>query len=495
MGSCEVLFYSLRQTKESFMKKITLIFPNQLFEDHPCLHKEEPIWLVEDFLFFRQFRFHVQKLILHRASMQSYAQDLLSRGFTVCYIESDKLTERESLGALLHASGVTDITLVDVVDTWLEQDLFKASKKYHFTLQVFDTPLFLTTKEDLRPFFTTKKKPFMKTFYEWQRKRLNILMEGDAPLGGKFSFDTENRKKLPRDYAPPTIPKPEVFSTISEAKKYVQKKFPDAYGNGEDFCHITTRKEARKALHDFLSSRLENFGPYEDALSSKYTTLNHSLLSSPLNIGLLTPKEVLTATLLYHQKNPFPLASLEGFIRQLIGWREFMRGIYIYSGTSIRNKNFFNHSQKLSPDWWQGTTGILPVDTVIQRMLSSAYTHHIERLMIIGNYMLLSEIHPHEVYRWFMELSIDSYDWVMVPNVYGMSQFACGGSFTTKPYFSGSNYILKMSDYPKGDWCKIWDDKFWLFLEKHRDFFAKNPRLSMLLGQIEKRRLLQNKSL
>jgi deoxyribodipyrimidine photolyase-related protein len=468
--------------------EITLIFPHQLFQAHPCLTKSKVVWLVEDFLFFRQYPFHSHKLILHRASMKNYERLLLDQSYTVQYVESSKLTKRESLGKLLSQAGVTQVSLVDVTDTWLEEDLIKASKVYHFELEILDTPLFLTTREEFDSFFANKKKPFMKTFYEWQRKRLGILMDGDAPLGGRYSFDTENRKKLPKDYVPSALPEFVVNPFVAEAKHYVETHFPKAYGTGETFCHVTTHEEARAALSEFLQSRFYDFGPYEDALSTKYTTINHSLLSSPLNIGLLTPKEVIDAALLYHEKLPVPLPSLEGFVRQIVGWREFVRALYIRSGTSMRRGNFFEHHKKLGPEWWDATTGLLPVDTVISRMLHSAYSHHIERLMIIGNAMLLSEIEPDEVYRWFMELSIDGYDWVMVPNVYGMSQFADGGSFTTKPYFSGSNYIRKMSDYPQGEWCTIWDNQFWAFLEKHQTFFAKNPRLSMLVGQIEKRK-------
>ena len=469
-------------------KKITLVFPHQLFQEHPALHPDRTVWLVEDYLFFRQLRFHSHKLILHRASMKNYEKLLQTKGFSVHYIDTTLLTSRNSLGTLLNEAGVTDISLVDVTDTWLEQDIVKASREYSFSLEILETPLFLTTRKELDLFFQNKKKPFMKTFYEWQRKRLGILMDGNSPAGGKFSFDTENRKKLPRSYLPPAIPLLKTNPFVVEAKEYTRKLFPHAYGSGETFCHVTTHTEAQGLLVDFLHSRFHDFGPYEDALSSKYTTIHHSLLSSPLNIGLLTPREVIDAALVYHQKSPVPLSSLEGFVRQIIGWREFIRAVYLRSGTPMRRGNFFDHQTKLSPEWWNATTNVLPVDTVIQRMLHSAYSHHIERLMVIGNYMLLSEIHPDDVYRWFMELSIDSYDWVMVPNVYGMSQFADGGSFTTKPYFSGSNYIRKMSDFPQGEWCAVWDTKFWSFLEKHRIFFAKNHRLSMLLGQIEKRK-------
>jgi deoxyribodipyrimidine photolyase-related protein len=178
--------------------------------------------------------------------------------------------------------------------------------------------------------------------------------------------------------------------------------------------------------------------------------------------------------------------SLEGFVRQVIGWREFVHGIYHHRGTEIRNGNFWNFDRPLPRSFYDATTGIPPVDRVIRQLLDDGYCHHIERLMVLGNFMLLCRIHPDDVYRWFMEMFVDSYDWVMVPNVYGMSQFADGGTFTTKPYLSGSNYILKMSDEPKGPWCQIWDGLFWTFIGDHTPFFLKNPRLSMMARSWEK---------
>jgi deoxyribodipyrimidine photolyase-related protein len=208
--------------------------------------------------------------------------------------------------------------------------------------------------------------------------------------------------------------------------------------------------------------------------------LFHSAISPLINVGLLNPSQVLDSAVAYAQANDVPINSLEGFIRQILGWREFIRASYEVDGGKMRNQNFFNHTRKLPDSFWNGSTGIDPVDHSIKTALSFGYTHHIERLMVMGNFMLLNQIHPDEVYRWFMGMYIDAYDWVMVPNVYGMSQFADGGSFTTKPYISGSNYIKKMSDYPKGDWEEIWTALYWNFIADHEAFFKKNHRLSMM---------------
>jgi deoxyribodipyrimidine photolyase-related protein len=205
-----------------------------------------------------------------------------------------------------------------------------------------------------------------------------------------------------------------------------------------------------------------------------------------LNVGLLTPTEILDQAIAFAVENNIPLNSCEGFIRQILGWREFIRGVYEAKGTQERTTNYWKFKRKIPTSFWNGITGIPPVDNTIKKVLATGYCHHIERLMVLGNFMLLCEFDPDEVYRWFMELFIDAYDWVMVPNVYGMSQFADGGLMATKPYISGSNYLMKMSDYEKGDWQPIWDGLFWRFMNTHRDFFLKNPRLGMLVKTFDK---------
>jgi deoxyribodipyrimidine photolyase-related protein len=215
--------------------------------------------------------------------------------------------------------------------------------------------------------------------------------------------------------------------------------------------------------------------------------LHHSVLTPYLNTGLLTPKQVLEKILKAYQQQAAPLNSVEGFIRQIIGWREFIRGVYEAVGTKQRTTNYWKFTRKIPASFYDGTTGIAPVDDTIKKLLATGYSHHIERLMVLSNFMLLCEFDPDEVYRWFMELYIDAYDWVMVPNVYGMGQFADGGLMCTKPYISGSNYIFKMSDYKKGaPWAATWDALFWRFMHVHRSFFLQNPRLGMLIRTFDK---------
>jgi deoxyribodipyrimidine photolyase-related protein len=251
------------------------------------------------------------------------------------------------------------------------------------------------------------------------------------------------------------------------------------------FCFPTTYAESKEWLQTFFKSRFSEFGPYEDAIVSNENVLHHGVLTPVMNVGLLTPKYIIDEALQYASNHEIPMNSLEGFIRQITGWREFMRAVYQLKGREERTKNYWGFTRKIPASFWNGTTGIEPVDITIKKVLEVGYCHHIERLMVLGNFMLLCEFDPDEVYRWFMELFIDAYDWVMVPNVYGMSQFADGGLMSTKPYISGSNYLMKMSDYKKGEWQNVWDGLFWRFMHTQRDFFLQNPRLGMLVRSFD----------
>ena len=469
------------------MKTATLIFPNQLFKTNPAVAANGEIYLVEEFLFFRQLNFHKQKLVLHRASMKFYEDFLIKKGFKVNYIESSsEFSDVRKLMPHLIEKGFTEIHFCDVADNYLERRI----KKYAENVELVqhETSLFLNSKEELDLYFKGKKRYFQTKFYTQQRTTRRILLDKDLqPTGGKWSFDEENRLKYPKGKTPPEAKFPAKNPFRREAEKYVEANFGGNYGDLTGaFIYPTTYAESEAWLSQFLKNRFREFGAYEDAIVAKEHLLNHSLLTAMLNVGLLLPGEIIEKTLEYARENDVPINSAEGFIRQMIGWREFMRGVYEFAGTRERTTNFWKFKRKIPESFWTGTTGIAPVDITVKKVLETGYCHHIERLMVIGNFMLLCEFDPDEVYKWFMELFIDAYDWVMVPNIYGMSQFADGGLMATKPYISGSNYLMKMSDYKKGDWQKIWDALFWNFMDKHRGFFLKNPRLGMLVKTFDK---------
>lgn len=464
------------------MTEITLIYPHQLFANHPAIAKGRAVWLIEDPLFFGNDAhwpalMHKQKLMLHRASMKAYAAELEQDGHGVQYIEAFEKPVLPSKTKVIH--------LADPADDVLMRRLTRFAGKHGAELMVHDSPNFLSPASFLENHIASKKKPFMAKFYEAQRKRMNLLIEEDgSPTGGKWSFDTENRAKLPKHHVPPMEPRVSGNAFTKEAADYVSKHFPNHPGSLKHFRWPVTRKDAEVWLDRFIEERIEHFGLYEDAISTGHAYLYHSAITPMLNIGLLDPRDVIGRVMA--KAGSIPMNSLEGFIRQIIGWREFMHGIYRHRGTEIRNGNYWNFDRPLPRSFYDGTTGIPPVDRVIRQLLEDGYCHHIERLMVLGNFMLLCRIKPDDIYRWFMEMFVDSYDWVMVPNVFGMSQFADGGTFTTKPYLSGSNYILKMSDERKGPWCEIWDGLFWTFIGDHLPFFLKNPRLSMMARSWEK---------
>lgn len=471
------------------MKSAVIIFPHQLFKTHPALIKDAVIFLTEEYLFFKQFNFHQQKLMLHRATMKFYESWLLQNKCRVQYIEaSQKESDCRLLIDQLFKQQFTDIHIADVADNWLRKRLRAACEKNKLTLHTYASPNFLNTVEETNDFFKKKKTYFQTDFYTWQRRQRTLLMEKDGkPTGGKWTFDADNREKYPKKQTPPPLHLPEQNKFLIEAKKYVAKQFPNNYGHLQsEPLFATTFDDAEKWLDDFLHNRFKEFGVYEDAIVTNEVVLHHSVLAPMLNVGLLSPQQIIDKTLLIAQKQNIPLNSLEGFIRQIIGWREFIRLVYEREGSKQRTTNYWKFKRKIPETFWTGNTGIPPIDSTIKKVLKHGYCHHIERLMVLGNFMLLCEFDPDEVYRWFMELFIDAYDWVMVPNVYGMTQFADGGLMTTKPYISGSNYLMKMSDYEKGEWQAVWDGLFWRFMHIHRNFFTKNPRLGMLINTFDK---------
>lgn len=468
--------------------EILLLFPNQLFREHLALQPGRPVTLLEEELFFTQFLFHQQKLVLHRASMQAYRQRLLAQNFTCEYVEAHQPTAdvRQWVDKAV-TNGLGHLHIIDPVDYRLRFRIEDAVAKAKISLTVHLNPNFLNEMPAANAFFDGRKKYYQTDFYVAQRKQRGLLLEPDGqPTGGKWSFDTENRVKFPKTEAVPVLNWPAPSAEVTKAITYVETHFAHHYGQACDFRYPTTHAAAEAWLDDFLAQRLAKFGVYEDAQVACESVLYHSLLTPMLNIGLLNPQQIIDATLAHAARHEVPLNSLEGFLRQIVGWREFIRIVYEREGQQQRTRNFWGFERKIPPAFWTGTTGIAPVDIVIRKALSGAYNHHIERLMVLGNFFLLCEFDPDEVHRWFMEMYIDAYDWVMVPNVYGMTQFADGGLMTTKPYISGSNYLLKMGDWPKGDWQAIWDGLFWRFLHVNRNFFTRNPRLGMLVHTFDK---------
>ena len=467
------------------MKTAALVYPHQLFDPHPALTGADCVVFAEDPLFFKQYPFHQKKLVLHRASMKAYAAKLADSGLSVSYVEAGELKHTGDVVKRLTMLKVKRMQMVDVCDDWLERRLTTALRQAKIELLTLPDPHFLTNREQITEYTHGKKKLFFTDFYMQQRKRLKILLEpGNKPVGGQWSFDPDNRKKLPANATVPKVSWPKTDEYVTEAQAYVQKNFAGHYGTTDNFHYPIDHKQARAWLRQFVRDRLALFGDYEDAISTKHEIVFHSVLTPMLNTGLISPHEIIDEVL--KRSNDVPLNSLEGFLRQVIGWREFVRLVYLTHGRKQRTSNFWKLTKPMSKSFYDGTTGIEPVDHVIRQVLRTGYCHHIERLMILGNFLVLCDIHPDAVYQWFMELFIDAYDWVMVPNTYGMSQQADGGLMTTKPYISGSAYVLKMSDFKRGPWCPIWDALYWRFIDNHTEFFAANPRMAMMAKMKDK---------
>lgn len=470
-----------------------LILGNQLFDPGLVRQRiglEVPVYMREDCGLCTYFRFHKHKIIFFLAAMRAYADELRASGIEVHYEELSPDTHpfEDHLVAWLKSKGITLLSCFEIEDKFFETRLLRRLKQEGITFEIVRSPMFLTSRSEFASYLAKHKKPFMRTFYEAQRKRLKLLVDRDQrPIGGAWSFDQENRLALPAAVVPPALPEiKDAPEHIQAAQELCRLHFGEHPGSEADFWLPVTRDGARKWLKEFTTKRLAGFGPYEDAIPSHSPFVFHSVLTPFLNTGLLTPHEVIKETLAEAKRSKLPLNSVEGFIRQVIGWREFVRGVYQNFSETQETKNFWKHQRKLKPIWYHGGTGVPPLDHALEKVFRYGYAHHIERLMVIGSMMLLLEVAPQEAHRWFMEMFIDSSDWVMGPNVYGMALFSDGGIFATKPYICGSNYYRKMGGYKKAEWCDAVDGLYWSFIDRNRAFFERNPRLSMTLRTLDK---------
>lgn len=447
------------------MSSSFLLFPVHLFRDVSRLKKFDQVYLIEDPVYFTQYKYHKLKLAYHRATMKYYEHFLHKKKIKVVYIDINKSSS--------FYKSIQKATCYEPYDFSLTRKL----KKNISSIEFIDSPNFLVTvpfvNENKDVFFNGRKFNHV-AFYKMQRQRFHLLMNPDgSPKGGKWSFDTENREKIP-----PSCPIPEILqlpsnSYVEEAKVYVLKHFPKNYGSLDNFIYPITHKETNQWLQYFIQKKMKYFGPYEDAETMRDPFLFHSVLTPMLNIGLITDQEVINKIRPFEHK--IPIQSFEGFIRQIIGWRNYVLSIYILEGEKIRKMNYMNHTNKINHKiMWSGSIGVEPFDNIIEKINKVAYAHHIERLMYLGNFLFLLQIRPNDVFRAFMEWTVDAYDWVMVANVYCMSQYADGGTMMSKPYFSSANYILSMSEYKKGEWSTIWNNLYYHFINTHQKILKKS---------------------
>ena len=444
-----------------------LLFPHQLFEKE-YVKEFKTIYLLEHPIFYgerkQKMNFNKKKILLHHASCLYYT-DYIGHRITFIDYETFKKTKYDFLKN-------EEIVVFDPCDYELEYELHNEIPNLHY----LDTPAFMNTHEQLLNFFQSKgepKKANHSAFYTHQLKLHKIPYI-------KHSYDTENRNAIPETVSLPSLPSLKSNLYITKSIKWCNATFPKNHGTTDNFNIPITHLSAKRWLSVFLKQRFHSFGKYEDALIPNEPVLFHSLLSPLLNIGLLTPNEVVIEAIKYYERHKIDIQDMEAFIRQVIGWREYQRYLYMFYETDMRHKNIFNHKRTLSTVWYDATTGIEPVDDAIKQAWNTGYLHHIQRLMVMCNFMNLCEIHPDEVYKWFMEFSIDSYDWVMIGNVYSMGMWADGGVSMRKPYISTGNYVEQMSG-KRWKASSIWRGLYYVFIEKHKKQLTGTPYLRNLV--------------
>ncbi len=478
-------------------KKLCLVLADQLYQQHSALKLECDFVMIESMKACKKLPYHKFRLAYLLTAMRHYCDFLRDKGKRVHYFNLEQNQDFTDVLAELSEKYST-ILYCDVDDKPVSYKLRSISLKYFKNYQILESPKFLTTKDQFREYLGSKttKRLLMQDFYIWQRQRLNLLLDKDnQPLGGKWSLDVLNRQKLPKTKKIPTRNWSYPSTHFETVKGIINKYFPSNPGELNNLWLPITFAQSHTALQNFFELCLADFGDFEDALTDRDNFVFHSVISPMLNLGLLTPQQVILELQSFLQKNPDILAqklnSVEGFVRQIIGWREWVKGVYDnFYDDNWRSLNFFGSTEPLpryfynlqkaytDKDLEQNT----PLRLVLQKVHKLSWCHHIERLMILGNWMTINRYSPSECYDWFRSQFVDAFEWVMVPNVYGMGLFADGGIFATKPYIAGGNYIKKMSDYSDyKNWEKIWTDKFWEFLWLHQKYFSQNPRLNMLL--------------
>jgi deoxyribodipyrimidine photolyase-related protein len=468
---------------------ITLIFPTQLFQNIKYITTNN-IYLIEEPIFFTKYNFHKMKLAFHRASMKCYYDYLKNKlkKLNIKYINFYDINDKfyKDINAeKIYILNPTDHSLTD-----------KLIKIYKNRLIILPTQNFLLNDNDIGYLKTNffNKSYNHNTFYIYQRIKLNILIKNNKPLYDKWSFDDENRKKLPTNIDLPKIPKTINNKYTKEAIKYINKYFNNNYGD-INFIYPINYRSSIKWLDNFLDTKLNNFGFYEDAISEDDVFIYHSILSPMMNIGLLTDLIVINRTMNYYNKNKskIKIQNIEGFIRQIIGWRNYIFSIYMIEKPIIKISKSTSEN-KIYHKLWNGTTNIYPIDSIIKnKIIPYAYCHHIERLMILGNFMKLCMINNDLIYRMFMEWSVDSTEWVMYGNVYGMVLNEI--KIMKKNYIASSNYILKMSNFKDvNDWSEIFNCLYYNYISHNFNILKNDYGLRFQIS-LWKKKSLEDKNL
>lgn len=473
----------------SSSKSSLILYPHQLYSAD-VLPEVDTVVMVEDPLLFgldseHRQQLHKQKLIFMRASMRRYVEEVLwPAGYKVDYIELDVLIQTSDV--LQRVRKFDRVTMFDPSHELLAARILKARRELGEdapTIEFLPSPNFYLSEQEVRQYFTARHKHPFEEFYQWQRERFNILITDDyKPVGGAWML--KQTKTKPAAAAPGFG----VFGAnkwVEEATAYVEKHYPDHPGS-VDFIWPTSHQEATVWLNTFLHDRLNDYGKHTDYIDRDALWLFNSALSISLNSGLLSPQEVVDAALTCHAKSPVAVESLELFIRNILGWREFTRGVSLVGGGDIRSANPLKAERRLTRAWYTGDTGLPPFDTTVKKLLAKGYVSRAERQYIIATVMTVAEIHPDEVYNWCAELCIDAQDWALLPHVYGLGKFADNSSLEGGPYITTSKTLLDMSNYEKGEWCNVWDGLYWRFVDTHKAILKKHPSMRSVVHRLER---------
>jgi len=415
---------------------------------------------------------------------------LQDAGWTVAYTRLDDPDNTGSIpGELIRRAAEHDAAGVVYTEPG-EWRLISALGDMPLKIHSLPDGRFIASHQDFDAWAAGRKQLRMEYFYREMRRKTGLLMDGDAPEGGKWNYDHDNRKPAPDevDFSGPMRFEPD--ETVAEVLTLVSDRFADNFGDLKPFWFATDQTQARKHLTYWIKNGLPKFGDFQDAMMMDQKFMYHAIIGLYLNAGLLDPLEACQAAEQAYKNGDAPLNAVEGFIRQIIGWREYVRGIYFREGPDYTQRNILNHSRALPAVYWGADTKMTCMAQAVQQTKQEAYAHHIQRLMVTGNFALLAGIEPHAVHEWYLAVYADAYEWVEAPNTIGMSQFADGGIIASKPYVSSGNYIAKMSDYCKSCAYKVKDKTgpdacpfnllYWHFLTRHRDHFSNNPRMGQM---------------
>ncbi|ELZ91340.1 cryptochrome/photolyase-related protein Phr3 [Haloferax mucosum ATCC BAA-1512] len=470
------------------------VLGDQLDPETAPLQHDDHVLMIEAHAFGDRMPYHPQKLALVFAAMRHFRDDLRDRGYEVTYIRAE--TFGDGLDRFFDAAPGTDLVAMTPPSHGAGERLRELVEARGGSLTLVENDLFLTTPDDFDDWAGDAKSYRQEHWYRHVRRETGILMDGDEPAGGEWNYDDQNQETPPEDWTPPAVPMFDPDELTRETIEFVRERYPDAWGSADEFRWPVTRVEARQALDHFVEVRLAEFGPYQDAMLDGEWTLCHSLLSAAINLGLLHPREAVEAVEDAYRTGDAPLNSVEGFIRQVVGWREFVRHVYRRAMPEMADANQLDQTEALPEAYWTGETEMRCLSEAVEHVYDRGYAHHIERLMVLSNFALLYGTDPAELNRWFHLGFVDAFHWVTTPNVVAMGSFATD-VLSSKPYASSGNYVNKMSDYcsscryavskTTGENACPFNALYWDFLQENEALLRGTGRMGLMYAHVDRK--------